>query len=121
MFYGDFGGGTFGTDIQPAIRLEIADNPIGVNTVEQFTSKEIFLSPNPAISYIQLNVNLEEVAQDAQVQIMNAVGQRVFTANEGAIQNNSFTYDVTDLAAGQYFLVLKTEEGSATRPFSVVK
>jgi hypothetical protein len=77
--------------------------------------------PNPARDFVTLDLNLEEVAQDVDVQIVDLQGRVIRTFNYNEIQEAKYTYDVSFLGAGNYFLRVQTENGFTTKHFIVIK
>lgn len=112
--------GGFGNDVVPVIRLSIGDESL-VAARELLDELEVSLTPNPATSFVQLSVNLDEVAKDMTAIIVNADGKVMKRIAYGNIQDLNETIDVADLAAGNYWLHLGNNESSATRQFVVVK
>ncbi|MBR9923022.1 MAG: T9SS type A sorting domain-containing protein [Bacteroidetes bacterium] len=69
------------------------------------------LSPNPASDMINLELNLNEAAEEVRVDIMNYQGQIIETRDLGKVQEGTFEFGVSNLPAGMYLMSVKTSSG----------
>ena len=77
--------------------------------------------PNPSSSTLTINYQLP---QNTPVKLMifsvdGSVGKVLFAGNRTAGEYNE-TYDISNLAPGQYFYQLQTENELVTKPISMV-
>lgn len=86
---------------------------------DQLPGVELQVFPNPATD--QLQVVLEgEVGKILNMSILNLHGQRVFTDRISAMGGKvSESINVSSLAAGIYFLQIRTERGQLTRKIEI--
>ena len=81
-------------------------------------SIEVF--PNPTASFLTVETELLNNTRTVEYTIRDVSGRMVFSTEKDV--NGTYDkaqFDVSRLAAGQYFLTLKTAAGSTTRPFAV--
>lgn len=100
------------------VALWVNPIPSAVEDIEAVTTFDAF--PNPTTDALTVQVEFNETQAFVQYDIRDVMG-RIVSSNR--IDNvgtfNQTTLDVTDLAAGQYYLVVKTENGSQGHGFSV--
>lgn len=82
--------------------------------VDDNTTFELFVYPNPAISSLQIETNSKTTID---YRIYNAAGQ---ITNTGNFNGNTFV-DVSHLANGVYFLELNSDEGVIRKKLSIRK
>ena len=87
--------------------FEIIDNIDDVTL-----SQSVMLMPNPADNYIDLNVNSNVNVKEAVV--YNAFGQMIQTIQ---LNDNHARIDLSNMAAGMYFVRVNGEGVSATKKF----
>ncbi|MFT5385900.1 MAG: hypothetical protein ACI81W_003311, partial [Saprospiraceae bacterium] len=93
---------------------------IGVTALDELPGLEsLTISPNPSIGNFVLNAEFSAF-KEGMVEIYNILGQRVYS-NIFATNDLRLDIGITDQAAGAYFLVIKTEEGSAVRKLVIQK
>jgi len=81
----------------------------------------ISIHPNPASDFLNVNFSINETA-DAQIQLMNAVGQIVYNQPYTIQSGDSSTQiDVSELANGVYFLNVKADGQMTSRKVTVMK
>ncbi len=107
----------FGLDIVPVVRLTITDEPVSVEELTDNNKIEVY--PNPARSIITADVELEEVASELNIRIVDVEGRLIVNEYFDNIQKNQFTYDVSKWTSGAYFMHLVTEKGVKTKRFMV--
>ncbi|MBO4654500.1 MAG: fibronectin type III domain-containing protein [Bacteroidales bacterium] len=86
------------------------NTPVGIKNMNKANS--IHLMPNPADNYIELRVNIEESVENAV--IYNAFGQKIQTVN---LVDNHASIDLSDMAAGMYFVRVNGDNVTATKKF----
>ena len=127
-FWNNFFGAeaTFDTELSggfawaPRIRMNIAE--LEVSTEEPLSEdNKINVFPNPASEMINLKLELTETFEEGIVKITDATGKVMNIQSYDNIQNELFTYDVSQYAAGTYFVQFVSEAGNRTTRFTVVK
>ncbi|MCB0642722.1 MAG: T9SS type A sorting domain-containing protein, partial [Phaeodactylibacter sp.] len=93
-----------------ACRVHV-DPTVGVEDVEMLDADKISISPNPASDFVNLKLDLVNVAEQVRVDIINYDGKVVDTRFFDNVQNNNFEFNVSDFPAGHYFFSVKTPEG----------
>ena len=83
---------------------------VGIDNISMANS--ISLMPNPADNYIELNVNSNVEVKEAVV--FNAFGQMIQTVQ---LSDNHARIDLSDMAAGMYFVRVNGEGVTATKKF----
>ena len=75
----------------------------------------IKLYPNPAVSYVDLELSLQK-AESITIQLLNNAGQVVHTKTEfGTSGQNTFTIDLSNFANGLYYVSISSTEGKFTK------
>jgi len=99
----------FGEDVQLLVSNADSDCSV-VSGIDFVQLTDVFtLMPNPAQSYTQIKFGNEYIANEKNVEVYNAIGQLVQTANlNGA---DSYILNTNNLAAGIYTVNLQTEKG----------
>lgn len=87
------------------------EQPVGINDVEA----HVALYPNPATT--QVNVSVDNTIRT--VNVVNAMGQVVMSQNGN--NSNMVTVNTQNLPAGVYFVNVITDNGQATKRFTIVK
>lgn len=114
----------FGQDIVPVVRLSIGTEPNMLpNAVGDLLSDDnkLTVSPNPAESFIALNLDLTQTHDEAIIRIMDVSGKVMMDRAYANVQNETFEYNVSNFPAGTYFVHFISEEGSKAVQFVVVK
>ena len=83
---------------------------VGIDNITLLNS--ISLQPNPADNYIELSVNSNVEVKEAMV--YNAFGQLIQTVQ---LTDNHARIDLSNMAAGMYFVRVNGESVSATKKF----
>jgi hypothetical protein len=84
-------------------------------------NRKISVSPNPATSVVNLDLALENKAQEVTVRILDFDGRLLRIQQFENVQNERLTFDVNDLAVGTYFLSVSTPEGFRSKKFQVIR
>lgn len=106
-------------DRAPVVRMDIRLNSTSTNNVE-LTNATMEVFPNPATSFINIDVTFEE-ATEATVVITDVTGRLVRSEELGKVAQDRLTIDVSDLPAGTYVARLSTKDGIKTQRFVVAK
>lgn len=91
------------------------------NDLSPLDDSKLTLAPNPAKDFTTITFELDEVADEVFVGILDFNGKLVKEYRYENVLNETFNYDVTDLAAGTYFFSIVTPEGYKPAKFVVVK
>ena len=88
-----------------------ADFALGYASIEQHDNLSIDLFPNPTINYLNLSISAGSSAR-AQIQLIDLSGRIVSLLFNGDISpgENNFSFDLSDVEAGNYFLSIEIEE-----------
>lgn len=90
------------------------------NTEKAPIAASVSLFPNPTSSILTVETDLLNNTRTVEYTIRDVSGRMVFSTEKDV--NGTYDkaqFDVSRLAAGQYFLTLKTAAGSTSRPFAV--
>lgn len=75
--------------------------------------------PNPSSDVLTVEVELPEISSTLDYKVRNASGQLVRHVTHSNVVNDKVEFNVSDLPSGQYYLVIKTDNGSTSRAFTV--
>jgi len=97
--------------------INIANGLItNVNTIQK-EAAEVRIMPNPVSNLMTLEFTMENTA-DANINIVNALGQQVQQVTNGSFNGtNVIEVNTSELAAGVYFVNIVTEETTTTKRF----
>ena len=85
---------------------------------DESSSMDVNLYPNPAEDFIQLDINSELNNSDYKLEIVSIDGKIYFSKNSVITGNHIETIQVSNLAAGTYFVKLQNNNGNViTRKF----
>ncbi|MFN8287918.1 MAG: T9SS type A sorting domain-containing protein [Chitinophagales bacterium] len=91
----------------------------GVNNIAESTNV-LALYPNPSSSNLNIQLNSDN-SQDAQVEIYNVNGAKVYTkATELNAGANTLSLNVETLSSGNYFVSIRTNDGVVTKRFAKI-
>ena len=113
-----YGSGGFNSGVVPVIRLNIGTGPVSTNNILD-AANIIEISPNPADNKINLNIDLVETVETANIRILDVNGRLVYDRQYKDIRTESITLDISSYAPGTYFLHFITKEGVRTKRFIV--
>jgi hypothetical protein len=105
----------FGAYQVPSIGLALSRVIVSVEEVAA-AQQQFRLYPNPTGDNLNVEIALE-TASNVQYMMTDVSGRVVRMAAKQNIQNQVVTFDVKDLAAGVYFLSVKTNKGTTTQRF----
>ena len=111
-------GGQYGVEVKSENGCKIAGGiHVALDGIKDYQSDHFFsLSPNPATN--QLTIHTSSLRnQAATFSIINVLGQETSPPTPLSEERGVATIDVSKLAAGMYFLEMKTESGSVVKRF----
>lgn len=95
----------------------VVNSPNSAKDVEIVSNLSMF--PNPASERLTVEVELPALTSTLEYKIQSTGGQMVRYQKRSNVNYDKAEFDVTDLPSGQYFLILKTDNGSSARAFTV--
>jgi len=102
-------------------RLHIDETVNNVRDLKALDPAKARVFPNPAKENINLELNLDKVAQNVRVDILNFDGKVVGTYDLENVRKGVFPFNTEMLAGGTYFLSLKTPEGYKSLVFTIAR
>lgn len=95
--------------------------PAGINNVNNL-AENVNLYPNPANNSANLSLSLKQNAK-VSVFVYDAAGRMVYAADRGQMTSGqqNITIPVSNLAAGNYSVMLAIDNGRKTLPLTVIK
>jgi len=95
-----------------------ADIAAGMNEIVE-GKQEFSVYPNPAENILNMNLKMKDADGEVTVTFMNFLGQVVLTKNIGKVAGGESTYsfDISNLASGAYFVNVATSKGVASSKF----
>jgi len=121
---GDYSAiGTFGATLVPIVRLNIGDEALLPSSVKlpALADNSMLISPNPAVDFVNVALDLEEMAKGAILEIMDINGKTYNMIDMNNVQQESKSFQIEGLGSGTYYMRLTTEKGRITKPFQVIK
>lgn len=100
----------------PTIRMSITDTPTKTKDLPSI-SNEFTVFPNPVKDRINLQLGLQEQAEQMTVRLMDISGKTLLQRDYENVQKEFFDYDLSKLATGTYLLQVTTNAGTGTRKF----
>ena len=93
---------------------------VGVEEAQAgLTSMQVY--PNPANSQVQVNIAFaEESGEQAVIRLNDLMGRTIYQTSVTTQENASLSIPTGDLAAGIYFLNIRTGKGTLSRKLQVV-
>lgn len=107
----------FGRNLVPVVRLNVGI-PVNANDV-QVLKNEFHLFPNPTSDQINVQLNLEELAQSATVRILDFAGRQVLEHTYDNLQKERLNFNLNNFAAGTYTVQVVTDRGAGSKRFIV--
>jgi hypothetical protein len=111
---GDWFLGGFGDDVTAIVRLRIESIETSITQLPELAGATLEAFPNPANTSATVNLQLEEQATQADLSLINALGQVLTTQHFDHLREAQTTIEVAELPAGTYTLQLITEKGFKT-------
>jgi hypothetical protein len=95
-----------------------SDLALGMNEIVQ-GKQEFSVYPNPANDVLNMNLKMNDADNEVVVTFMNFLGQVVMSQNIGKVAGGQSTYsfDVSNLPSGAYFVNVSTSKGVASSKF----
>jgi hypothetical protein len=110
--FNDSQANTFLCESPGSDTVDVQFPAVGVN---ELGAESVVVYPNPATDV----VNVKSGAAISRIEVMNFVGQSMFTMNVNNAKTSKF--DVTTLRAGVYFVKVTTSEGIRTAKITVTR
>ncbi|MBV6652944.1 MAG: T9SS type A sorting domain-containing protein [Mameliella sp.] len=115
LYTGGWAGG-----FRAVVRLHLEGfNPVSIED-QLLSDNKAKVFPNPADETIQLELELEEYADEVRVVLVDLFGQVIERNVYEGIKGGTFTFNTTNLAPGTYFMAIQTPEGQATKRIVVI-
>ncbi len=89
--------------------------------IELLDANKVSVTPNPATTHVNLNLDLSEMAKLVEVGILNSEGKLLRVEKFENVKTGSYRIETQSLNAGTYFLSVKTPEGWRSKKVVVVK
>lgn len=110
------------TDLTASVSTGVILTSPEVNTRE-VAGPEVFemeLFPNPVSERLQINLTIKERTSFVEYHILDAAGRLIFNARDTDVfETEQASFNVSQLPAGQYNLMVRTQQGIQTKPFIV--
>ena len=116
----DFFRIAYGEDDTPMIRWNVVPIPSDVEDTK-LAETAVKVGPNPSTTYINVAFNFENTMKTVELNVTDATGKTVMTAEYKNIQTDNVNLDLTQLSNGAYQMYIKTEAGVSVKPFVVQK
>jgi hypothetical protein len=113
LYVGGWGGG-----YKSITRLHLSGF---TDAMEELSAEKMSISPNPAMDFVTLKIDLESVAEDVEAKIIDFNGRSVQSRKLRNIKSGIYQFNVSNLTAGTYFLSVNTPEGFKTEKFVIVR
>lgn len=116
----DVDAGFLFTDNRSAVATALKLGPsVPTKDILADANISVELFPNPATDVLTATVDLKAPSSYLRYRVLDAAGHVLYTANKENVQQDLLKFNVAALANGQYFLVIQTDAGTMTKPFSV--
>lgn len=76
--------------------------------------------PNPAVSNVTAKIGLASATEKLHIKIIDGVGRQVYSEVRKNVQNTEVTLPVNNLPAGNYYMIMVSDNNAMARPFTVV-
>jgi len=111
--------GGFGADGPKAVlRLNTNDRLVSTSVVSINQPAQFNLFPNPAKDVLNIDLNLEETAQNATITMFDVNGRILHQLNYSNIKQQTLQLNTSELTSGFYFVRIQTEKGVQVKEFS---
>jgi len=111
--------GGFAGDPQFILHLNTS-NEVNVDLPE-LDDSQVALMPNPASETVNIVLDLSEIAETAEIQLLDIMGRTIESQIHNNVKDQVFTMDVSSLTAGTYFVNVVTDEGRKIMRLAVSK
>lgn len=82
---------------------------------------EFTVFPNPATSTVNVKVEFPQAVPNVTFDIMSTLGQVITRVNKGTIKNGIITLNTSNLAAGNYYIIMNADGKTSFRPVTITK
>lgn len=110
----------FGRNIVPVVRMSITNTATSTEDLASLDN-EFSVYPNPAKEEINLQLALQDQADNVVVRLMDLAGRTILQRDYQNIQREFLSYNVSSLPGGTYFIQVTTADGTGTKKFVVSK
>ncbi|HKK75677.1 MAG TPA: PA domain-containing protein [Saprospiraceae bacterium] len=110
----------FGRDIVPVVRMSITGTPTNTEDLASLDN-EFAVYPNPAKDLVNLQLALQQQADNAVVRLMDLAGRTLLQRDYQNVQKEFLSFNVSELPGGTYFIQVTTADGTGTKKFVVSK
>lgn len=109
------------SDRTVACRLHLDGFVVGTEDIKPLDAFKVKVMPNPASDYLNLGFELDQVAKEVQVGILDINGKMIGQQRLENVLNETFRFDVHDLPNGTYVLSILTPEGYRAERFVIAR
>ena len=113
----------------PAVALHISKNTVprgtkisttGVGTIPTNIGN-IAVFPNPASSDVTVSVTLNKPSAKVGYRLFDVMGRMVYSEDHVNVQKESFSINTSSLASGNYYLLVRTDDGPSMQKVVIKK
>lgn len=108
-------------NLSVAVQLHLDGFVTGAKDITPLADLKVKVLPNPASDFVNISFDLDHVASEVNIGILDINGQMLGQQRLENIHNETFRFDVSDFAAGTYVLSILTPEGYRAEKFTVIK
>ena len=112
--------GGWSGDFHGVIRLHM-DGFTNTEDFQPLDAAKVNVMPNPASDLINIQFDLDEIAEEVQIGILDFSGKLIRVEKFENVLDNTFEFDVSQLASGSYFFTIQTPEGFRAKKFVVAR
>lgn len=80
----------------------------------QLEAEQVQLMPNPASTYVNIDLDLKDVSEKVEITLLDITGRVIQTDSYNNVQQEVLRMDTQAMAAGTYFVHVRTAEGQKT-------
>lgn len=106
-----------GASVAVGLHLDGFMLPSDVRDLPTLAASQVQIAPNPVASQLNLTLSLEGVVNNVQIGIAGVDGRRHGLYTFDAVTNAPLNINVSELAAGTYFVSILTDQGYRTEKF----
>ena len=108
---------TFG-DVIPNIAMYFSPVPVAVKDIHASNLGDVNLFPNPAIDFVTVSTHLTSLSNSVSYKLTDIYGKTIATETKSNVKDADVKFSIANLAAGQYFIVITSDNGSDYRSFT---
>ncbi len=109
----------WGNNYNGIIRLHL--DGFATSTTTALDDSKVSVSPNPTSNTVNLELDLENTATEVEVRILDFTGRLVSSRILDNVQKGRYSFDVSKMATGTYFMSINTPEGFRSKKFQVMR